>query len=174
MTDRVMKRPRQSARRPGHRGSGTALTHVVLLVGGVVMVMPLLYQLMMSLSSNAEVQSVPPSLWPDQFQWRNYTDVFSTINFGHQLYISILITVIRVIAQVILASLSGYAFARMRFRGNGVLLAIVLSVMMIPPQIYLISQYQIIHQLGWLNTVMGMGPTPGSWTRGFFTPRALA
>lgn len=160
MTDRAMKRPRRSARRPGHRSFGTALTHAVLLVGGVVMVMPLLYQLMMSLSSNAEVQSVPPSLWPDQFQWHNYTDVFSTINFGHQLYISTLITVIRVIAQVILASLSGYAFARMRFRGNGVLLAIVLSVMMIPPQIYLISQYQLIHQLGWLNTVMGI-VTPG-------------
>ncbi|ATG51918.1 sugar ABC transporter permease [Brachybacterium vulturis] len=160
MTDLATKPSHPPTRRPGRRSYGTALTHTVLLVGGVVMVMPLLYQLMMSLSSNAEVQSVPPSLWPERLQWHNYADVFSTINFGHQLYISILITVIRVIAQVLLASLSGYAFARMRFRGNGVLLAIVLSVMMIPPQIYLISQYQLIHQLGWLNTVMGI-VTPG-------------
>lgn len=146
-------------RRPVRRGRrllGIGLTHAILLAGGIIMVAPLLYQLVMSLSSETESQSVPPTLWPEKLQWHNYADVFATINFSHELFISVLITVIRVVAQIIVASLSGYAFARMRFRGRGVVLGVVMSVMMIPPQIYLISQYQIIQSLGWLNTVAGI------------------
>lgn len=155
MSDTARLKSLLHTRRRGHL-VGLGITHAVLLLGGLVMIMPLIYQIVMSISSETEAQSVPPTLWPAHIEWRNYLDVFGTINFSRELFISVLITIIRVVAQIIVASLSGYAFARMRFRGNGVLLGIVLSVMMIPPQIYLISQYQIVQRLGWLNTVQGI------------------
>src|SRR5699024_566857 len=57
-------------------------------------------------------------------------------------------------------ALAGYAFARMTFRGKNVLFALVLSILMVPYQIYLIPQYEIVQQLGWLNTVAGIA-APG-------------
>lgn len=120
------------------------------------MAFPFLWQLVMSLSTNAEVQSVVPHFWPAEIQWHNYVEVFERLPFLSQLRTSVLITVIRTGAQIVLCTLAGYAFARMRFRGRGVVLAVILSILMVPSQAYLISQYQIVQGLGWLNTLMGI------------------
>jgi multiple sugar transport system permease protein len=146
----------RSRRRPSRRRESHLLAHLVLGVGGFLMAFPFLWQVVMSLSTNAEVQSVVPNFWPHELQWQNYAAVFERLPFLAQLRTSILITVIRVVAQVVLCTLAGYAFARMRFRFRGVLLAVTLSILMIPSQVYLISQYQIVQSLGWLNTIAGI------------------
>ncbi|MFH5880490.1 carbohydrate ABC transporter permease [Arthrobacter sp. NA-172] len=141
--------------RGGKQGSNT-VAHVVLGLGGLIMISPLLYQIVMSLSTNTEVQSTPPTLWPSVVQWHNFADVFTSMNFGSQLWVTVSITVLRVIGQVLLCSMAGYAFARMRFRFKGPLLALVLSIIMVPSQLFLIPQYQIIQNLGWLNSIAGI------------------
>ena len=65
-------------------------------------------------------------------------------------------TLIRTLAQIVLCTLAGYAFARMRFRGRAIILGIVLSILLVPSQVYLISQYQIVQGLGWLDTLAGI------------------
>ena len=120
------------------------------------MAFPFLWQLIMSLSTNAEVQSVVPHFWPAELQWHNYAEVFERLPFLSQLRTSVLITVIRTAAQIVLCTLAGYAFARMRFRGRGIALAVILSILMVPSQAYLISQYQIVQGFGWLNTLIGI------------------
>ncbi|MEW2504414.1 MULTISPECIES: carbohydrate ABC transporter permease [unclassified Amycolatopsis] len=138
------------------RRQSHALIHLVLGVGGLIMAFPFLWQIVMSLSTNAEVQSVTPTFWPAHLQWSNYAVVFQRLPFLSQLWTSVLITVIRTLAQIVLCTLAGYAFARMRFRGRAVLLGLVLSILLVPSQAYLISQYQIVQNLGWLNTLAGI------------------
>ncbi|WIX78074.1 carbohydrate ABC transporter permease [Amycolatopsis carbonis] len=138
------------------RRQSHALIHLVLGVGGLIMAFPFLWQIVMSLSTNAEVQSVTPTFWPEHLQWQNYAAVFQRLPFLSQLWTSVLITVIRTLAQIVLCTLAGYAFARMRFRGRAVLLGLVLSILLVPSQAYLISQYQIVQNLGWLNTLAGI------------------
>ncbi|MEU4668346.1 carbohydrate ABC transporter permease [Amycolatopsis sp. NPDC023774] len=138
------------------RRQSNALIHLVLGVGGLIMAFPFLWQIVMSLSTNAEVQSVTPTFWPEHLQWQNYAAVFQRLPFLSQLWTSVLITVIRTLAQIVLCTLAGYAFARMRFRGRAVLLGLVLSILLVPSQAYLISQYQIVQGLGWLNTLAGI------------------
>ncbi|WGD37817.1 carbohydrate ABC transporter permease [Lysinibacter sp. HNR] len=130
--------------------------HLVLGLVGLIMVFPFLWQLVMSLSTNDQVMSAPPTLWPGELQWENYAAVFTKIPFLSQLGVSITITVLRVCGQVILCCMAGYAFARMRFPLRGVLLAVILSILMVPSQVYLIPQFQIIQNLGLLNTVWGI------------------
>lgn len=130
--------------------------HVVLIIGSLLMVWPFAWQIIMSLSTNHEIQSVPPSFWPDQMQWHNYVEVFKKIPFLHQLWFSIGITVIRTLGQLILCSLAGYAFARMKFTGKGILLGIVLAILMVPSQAYLITQYRIVQGLGLLDSMWGV------------------
>jgi len=142
-------------RRGGRRGSHL-VAHVVLSIGGLLMAFPFVWQILMSLSTNAEVQSVTPHFWPSELRWDNYAVVFERLPFLSQLRTSVLITVIRTLAQILLCTLAGYAFARMRFFGRGYILALVLSILMVPSQVYLISQYQIVQGLGWLNTLLGI------------------
>jgi multiple sugar transport system permease protein len=138
------------------RGGSHVVAHVVLSIGGFLMAFPFLWQIVMSLSTNAEVQSVIPHFWPSELQWQNYATVFERLPFLSQLRTSVLITVIRTGAQILLCTLAGYAFARMRFRGRGIALAVTLSILMVPSQAYLVSQYQIVQGFGWLNTVLGI------------------
>lgn len=151
--------PRRRTRHASH-----APIHVILSVGGFIMAFPFLWQIVMSLSTNAQVRSVTPTFWPGRLQWHNYVDVFAQMPFLHQLGVSVAITVIRTLAQIVLCTMAGYAFARMKFPLRGVLLAIVLAILLVPSQAYLISQYQIVEisqyqiveRLGWLNTTLGI------------------
>ena len=61
-----------------------------------------------------------------------------------------------VIGQIVLCSMAGYAFARMRFAASAIIFAVMLSILMIPNQAYIIPQYQIVQSLGWLDTVQGI------------------
>ncbi|HEV6953383.1 MAG TPA: carbohydrate ABC transporter permease [Promicromonospora sp.] len=146
MTDRVTHR-----RRGSH-----VVAHLVLGLGSLVMAFPFVWQLVMSLSTNAEVQSVTPVFWPSELHWENYAQVFDRMPFLQQLGNSVLVTVLRTLAQILFCTLAGYAFARMRFRGRGLLLGLVLSILMVPSQVYLLSQYQIIQSLGLLDSVGGL------------------
>ncbi len=130
--------------------------HLVLGVGGFIMAFPFLWQIIMSLSTQAEVQSVPPTFWPAHLQWSSYVEVFERLPFLQQLQTSVWMTVVQTCAQIVLCTFAGYAFARMRFRGRALLLALVLSILLVPSQVYLLSQYQIVQSLGWLNTLMGI------------------
>lgn len=145
-----------TVRRRSSRSGSHAIAHTVLIIGSLLMAFPFVWQILMSLSTNAEVQSVTPHFWPAELQWGNYATVLERLPFLSQLRTSVLITVIRTLAQVLLCTLAGYAFARMRFAGRSILLAIVLSILMVPSQVYLISQYQIVQGLGLLNTVAGI------------------
>ena len=143
-------------KRPVRRGGSHLVAHIVLGGGGLLMAFPFVWQIIMSLSTNAEIQSVVPTFWPAELQWQNYADVFERMPFLSQLNTSVWLTVIRVVAQILLCTLAGYAFARMRFTGRTILLAITLSILMVPSQVYLISQYQIIQGFGWLDTLVGI------------------
>lgn len=148
--------PTRTPRRPGRRGGSHWWIHIVLGVGGFAMAFPFLWQIIMSLSTNAQVQSVTPTFWPGELQWHNFVEVFERLPFLSQLGTSMSVTIIRTIAQIVLCTLAGYAFARMRFRGRAVLLGVVLSILLVPSQVYLISQYQIVQGLGWLDTLAGI------------------
>lgn len=129
---------------------------MILSIGGFIMAAPFIWQIIMSLSSNAEVTSVPPTFIPSELRFDNYASVFEVMPFFSQFGVSILITVIRVVAQIVLCTMAGYAFARLRFDGKGILFAIILSILLVPSQVYLLGQYQLIQGLGLLDTVLGI------------------
>jgi multiple sugar transport system permease protein len=149
-------RPRTSAAARRGRTGSHAVSHVVLVVASLLMIFPFLWQVKLSLSSEAEIMAVPPDFWPSSAEWQNYAEVFQRLPFLSQFWVSVGVTALRTLGQVLLCSMAGYAFARMQFRFKGVLLALVLSILMVPAQVYLIPQYQIIQGFGLLDTVLGI------------------
>src|SRR4051794_11021186 len=132
------------------------IAHLVLAVGAIFMVGPFLWQLSTSLQTFGESVSVPPTFVPHSPQWSNVTTVFEGLPFGRQLLNTTGMTIARTVGQVLFSSLAGFAFARMRFRGSGVLFAIFLSVTMVPYQVFLLPQYQIMQKLGLLNSLVAL------------------
>lgn len=161
MTETISRREdarikRQSNRSQRQRQGSYWWAHLVLGVGGLIMAFPFFWQIIMSLSTNLEVQSVTPVFWPAELQWENYARVFDRMPFLEQLNQSIWMTVIRTVVQLAFCTLAGYAFARMKFTGRGILLALVLAILMVPNQAYILTQYQIVQSMGLLNTLGGL------------------
>lgn len=95
--------------------------HVILIIGSLVMVFPFVWQIIMSLSTQGEITSVPPQVIPSQLHPENYLAVFDRMPFLQQLGVSVATTVMRVAGQVTFCAMAGYAFARMRFPGRNIL-----------------------------------------------------
>lgn len=130
--------------------------HIALLAGGIIMVVPFVYQVLATFMTNDQITSVPPTLWPTRWSLENYLGVFAQIPFLNQMLNTTVIAGVTTILTLILCALGGYAFARMRFVGKNVLFSIVLLMLMVPGTLLLIPQYQIVQQLGWLNTFPGI------------------
>ena len=127
----------------------------------LVFLLPFAWMISTSLKPDADAFLVPMQWIPEDLRWENYTEVLFGENsilpaFGNSVFVALL----RVTGELATATLAGYAFARMTFRGKNLLFALVLSILMVPYQIYLIPQYEIVQQLGWLNTVAGIA-APG-------------
>src|SRR4051812_48253421 len=129
--------------------------HTILIASALAMVAPFVWQIITSLKSLSSATSVPPSLLPEG-RWDNYSKVFQVLPFGHQFLNTVLMAGLRTIGQVLFCSMAAYAFARLRFPGRNVLFGILLSVLMVPPQLFIIPQYQIMSSLGWLNSLQAL------------------
>lgn len=133
-----------------------AVPHLVLSLGAALMVAPFVLELVTSVKTFAQSTRTPPSLIPRPFEWHNYVQVFNSLPFGQQLTNTVVMTVGRTAGQVLFCSLAGYAFACLRFRGSGLLFGLFLSVLMVPSQLFLIPNYQIMQRLGLLNSLAAL------------------
>ncbi|MGH3450778.1 MAG: carbohydrate ABC transporter permease [Haloechinothrix sp.] len=129
--------------------------HLALSIGAAAMVAPFFWQFLTSVKSFGASNRVPPTFVPS-WQWSNYTRVFDHLPFGEQFLNTVLMTTGRTLAQLLFCSLAAYAFARLEFPGRNVLFLGFLSVLMVPSQLFLIPQYQIMQSLGWLNTLQAL------------------
>ncbi|KQR49774.1 sugar ABC transporter permease [Microbacterium sp. Leaf161] len=132
------------------------MVHVVLLVGAILMVFPFIWQLLTSFKTLSDSVQVPPSLLPREWVFTNFGEVFESMPFAQMFANSVLLTVGRTVGQVVLCTMAGYAFARIPFPGRNALFVVFLSVLMVPSQLYLLPQYEIIQALGWLNTLQAL------------------
>lgn len=138
------------------KNRGIWIVHVVLILGAVIMVFPFLWQLLTSFKTLSDSVQVPPSLLPREWVFTNFAQVFESMPFAQMFANSVLLTVGRTVGQVVLCTMAGYAFARIPFPGRNVLFVVFLSVLMVPSQLYLLPQYEIIQSLGWLNTLQAL------------------
>ena len=132
------------------------IIHLVLIFGSMLMVLPFFWEVSTSLKTYAESISVPPMILPSTPAWKNYADVFLALPFGAQFLNTVIMTAARTVGQVFFCSAAGYAFARLEFPGRNLIFIAFLSVLMIPSQLFLLSQFQLMQRFGLLNTVTAL------------------
>lgn len=133
----------------------TFATQAFLLVIAFLSLAPLAMIWMTSLKSNAELSLNPLGL-PRQWRFSNFVDAWNTANLGRYLLNSVLTTLPTLGIVLTCASLAGYALARLRFAGSGLLFALFLVGLMVPNVSLIVPLYYTVLDYGLLNTRAGL------------------
>ncbi len=138
------------------KNKGNILTHVILIIGAAIMILPFLWMVLTSVKTLTESVQIPPKILPDVFQWGNYPAVMKILPFASFYVNTILMMVGRVVGSVLFSAMAAYACARLNFPGKNIFFGLVLFQMMIPGQLFIVPQFLIVQKLGLLNTVSAL------------------
>ena len=122
----------------------TVLTYFFLIVGSLIMIFPFLWMILTSLKSLSESMQIPPTIFPAVDYFSNFKDALTSLPFGALYFNTIVMVFFRVVCAILFSSMAGYAFAKLRFRGKNFLFTLVLVQMMMPSQIFVIPQYEML------------------------------
>ena len=130
------------------------LTYAFLLLMALIIIFPFYWMIISSLKTVEEYRLAIPTLFPNYLDFRNYIQVFTNKDlllgrlFANTLYVGIVSTILSLIITV----LSAFAFARLEFKGKNALFAFLLATMMIPGELFTITNFQTVYHFGWRNT----------------------
>ena len=140
--------------RPGRRPDiGKGVVYAVLILGCAITLAPFIWMFLTSMKTQVEAVSIPPSILPRRWNLDAYTTLPDKLPFFRMYWNTILTSLIIVAGQLLLCSVAGYAFGRIRFPGRGFLFILTLSVLMIPSSFLILPQYLIIQKMKLLNTL---------------------
>ncbi|MBP5323936.1 MAG: carbohydrate ABC transporter permease [Pseudobutyrivibrio sp.] len=133
------------------------IMYFVLIVVSVTMIVPFLWMFLTAFKTVSETMQVDPFvIVPKVWQVQNFSNVIKAMDFVRLYANTIGMIVLRILFAVLTASLSGYAFARLNFKGKNVMFGLMLFQMMIPVQIFIIPQYVMVSNLHLTNSIMGL------------------
>jgi multiple sugar transport system permease protein len=122
--------------------------HLVLIPITFVLLVPMLWMLATSLETEAETHRFPPVLIPSALHWGNYAQAWAAAPFGSFMINSVIVSAFTIVSNVVLCSVAGYAFARLRFAGRGMLFIALMATLMVPFQVTMIPEFLIVKWLG--------------------------
>ena len=135
----------------------SVIIHIVLILMSITMLVPFLWMILTAFKSVSEATQVNPFLiFPTVWRTESFTEVMENMNFILLYKNTLLMIFFRVLCAVLTATMAGYAFARLNFKGRDFMFSLVLFQMMIPSQIFIIPQYLMVSGLGALNTIFGL------------------
>ena len=134
----------------------TAGIYAFFIIGSVVMIFPFVWMFLTSFKTVEESMIIPPTILPAQWQTGNYADAMESLPF-FSLYVNTALMIFwRVVCAVLFSSMAGYAFAKLKFKGKNLLFSLVLIQMMLPSQIFITPQYQMLAKLGLTNSIFAL------------------
>jgi multiple sugar transport system permease protein len=127
--------------------------HLALVPATVLLALPLAWMLVSSFMNSAQLNRFPPTILPGSLHLDGYRYLFQEAAVGTWLRNSAIVSLVCVVANLVFCATAGYAFARMRFRGSRVVLAIMLATLVVPFQLTLIPTFIIMERLGLIDTL---------------------
>src|SRR6266540_3361312 len=121
----------------------------LLTLGVLPLLMPLVWMVSTSIKPEFDVFGYPPTIVPIRVRFENYLDIFTQAPFARQYLSSLYIGVANVAATAVVASMAGYALARLRFPGRALVLPVLLTALLfLPNEILIVPQYALMSNLG--------------------------
>lgn len=122
-----------------------------------IMLVPFAWMILTAFKTVGESTQMDPFvIFPSHLRITNFEEVVHNVDFAKLYFNTIMMIFLRVLCAVLTATLAGYAFARLNFKGKNFMFGLVLFQMMIPSQIFIIPQYVMVSKLGWTNSMLGL------------------
>ena len=143
-----------SATQKVKKGFSQFFLYAFLFIMALIVIFPFYWMIISSIKTMDEYRRAKPTLVPEVFDFHNYVEVFSSEDlllgqlFANTVYVGVVSTVLSLIITV----LSAFAFARLEFKGKNALFGALLATMMIPGELFTITNYQTVNTFGWMKT----------------------
>ena len=138
------------------RPFATVAVHALLAIGALVTLTPLLWMVSASFMPSGQASSFPPPLLPTHPTLQHYVDLFTRLNlardFGNSLFITLSVTLFSLVVN----SMAGYAFAKLRFEGREAVFKVLVAAMVIPAQVGMMPLFLMVKGMGLVNTPWGV------------------
>ena len=129
------------------RWGSRGLRYLLMAVVAIPFIGPLWWMITSSFKNTSEIFAFPPTLVPQTWLWQNYVEVFKFQPFGRQFFNSVYIALAVTAGTVIISSLAGYSFARIRFPGSNLLFVLLLTSLMMPAEVTIVPSFQFMQFL---------------------------
>ncbi len=127
------------------------MVYLFLIVMAVIVLFPFYWMVISSLKSLAEYKLSVPTFWPRKVLLGNYAEAFTTANLGVLFRNTAFVGIVSTLLSLVVTVLSAFAFARLEFKGKDTLFGALLATMMIPGELFTITNYATVNSFGWLN-----------------------
>ena len=127
-------------------------TYLFLGVMALIVLFPFYWMIISSLKTLDEYRWSVPTFWPKTIMFGNYANAFTTANLGRLFLNTMYVGIVSTILSLVITVLTAFAFARLEFKGKDVLFGALLATMMIPGELFTITNYATVTNFGWINT----------------------
>ena len=128
------------------------MLYLFLGVMALIVVFPFYWMIISSLKSTVEYRLPIPTLFPNEIIWKNYIDAFTQADLGKLFLNTVYVGIVSTILSLVITVLSAFAFARLEFKGKNLLFTLLLATMMIPGELFTITNYVTVTKFGWIDT----------------------
>ena len=123
--------------------------YAFLLIMALVVLFPFYWMLISSVKTLEEYRLSIPTFWPREIMWSNYATAFTTANLGRLFVNTLYVGVVSTLLSLVITVLCAFAFARLEFKGKDTMFGLMLATMMIPGELFTITNYQTVTNFGW-------------------------
>ena len=127
-------------------------TYLFLGIMALIVLFPFYWMIISSLKDLAEYRLNVPTLWPQKMVFYNYVEAFNTADLGQLFLNTAYVGIVSTVLSLVITVLSAFAFARLEFKGKDTMFAALLATMMIPGELFTITNYATINEFGWMKT----------------------
>ena len=133
-----------------------AIVHVgvyaFLGIMALIILFPFYWMIISSLKTLDEYRMSVPTFWPQKIMFSNYAEAFTAASLGRLFVNTLYVGVVSTILSLVITVLSAFAFARLEFKGRDTMFGLLLATMMIPGELFTITNYETVTKLSWMNT----------------------
>ena len=126
--------------------------YLFLVLVAITTLFPFYWMLNTSFKSLDEYMLLYPTFFPQNFVFQNYVNAINVQNFSINLINTLIVAVVSTSLSMVLIVLAAFAFARLEFKGKELLFTVLLATMMVPGELFTISNYATVSDLGWTNS----------------------
>ena len=130
----------------------TTLVYTFLISIALIVLFPFYWMIISSLKDISEYTRPVPTFFPEVIKWSNYAEAFNAANLGTLFLNTVFVGVVSTILSLVITVLTAFAFARLEFKGKNALFAMLLATMMIPGELFTITNFQTVTAFEWRGT----------------------